>query len=788
MTLATAARRRLPQFLTVLLAVISLLEGIASAGIGDHVPLPRSGKRIRNRATMDLESHWVSGNGYRPIKVTINNVPAGPTTSDRDFRIRLTPHGYYGDEGNVQVEAFVEMPEGTSAGTAWVAVPQVDGWNYVDIEVREGGRRIEELSENTVDFSGNGGRGPSGYGEAMPSVLFIDSDTPDFAYRQRLQRGAIGTPMPTYDLPDLRIWNAIAPNINDRYGNRSTIQSVDDSAEVMRATDTDSLNLANQMPKVEILNFDQLPDHWLHYTCLDLIVISLDDARLLAKQQPKQWAAIVEWTRSGPSLIVTGMGEKFERLNELNKLAGFLPEAPAAGQLPEHGGWATARDEFAYGRVNAVEKILEADNGNNYSIQGNDGSTVRNNPLLSVDGKKPPFAIRPLGLGRVAAMAKAEPLAPRSHDMAWLLNQLESRNWTSYQRHGISFARQNGDFMTFLVEGTGKVPVLSFLVLITLFVIIIGPVNYMLLKHWRRLYVLLVTVPAGAAIVTISLFSYALLSDGLGVRLRARSYTRLDQRDGQSFIWARQSYYAGLAPSGGLRFPTNTAVYPIEERPTNRSSGRRRELAWTDDHQQLRSGYISSRQTAQYLVLSGGKSERKLVVKGAAGAGAPPKVVNQLGAPIKHLALRDKDGNYYHLEDLAADEEKPLRVPTDIKKKDLSPAEKYAIALKPFSELYNERRPTMPIGYQTNEYGGGLLGFSQGGFRGYMYDPYNRNLPTPTFGTSILERELLRTATNSSSQLEPGSYVALLEHSPDMPVGYPKTQERGSFHILEGRW
>jgi hypothetical protein len=782
MTLATAARRRLPQFLTLLLVALAWLEGPASAGIGDQVPLPRPGKRVRNRATMDLESHWVSGNGYRPVKVTINNVPAGPTTFDRDFRVRLTPHGYYGDEGNVQVEAYVEMPEGTSAGTAWVAVPQVDGWNYVDVEVREGGRRIEELSENAVDFSSSGARGPSGYGEAMPSVLFIDSNTPDFTYRQRLQRGAMGAPMPTYDLPDLRTWNAIAPNINDRYGNRSNIQSDDDSA--VRATDTDSLNLANQMPKVEILNFDQLPDQWLHYTCLDLIIISIDDLRVLAKKQPKQWAAIVEWTRSGPTLIVTGMGAEFEHLNELNKLVGFLPEAPADGQLPEHAGWQKARDEFAYGRVNAVEKILETDNGVNYSVQGNDGSTIRKNPQLSVDGQKPPFAIRPLGLGRVAAMAKAEPLAKGSPDMAWLLNQLESRNWTSYQRHGISFARQNSDFMTFLVEGTGKVPVLSFLVLITLFVIIIGPVNYVLLKHWRRLYVLLVTVPAGAAIVTISLFSYALLSDGLGVRLRARSYTRLDQRDGQSFTWARQSYYAGLAPSGGLRFPPNAAVYPIEEQPRNRSSGRRRELAWTDDHQQLRSGYISSRQTAQYLVLSGGKSERKLVVK----SGAPPKVVNQLGAPIKHLALRDKDGNYFHLQDLVADEEKTLLVPTDVKKKDLTPAEKYAIALKPFGELYNERRPTMPIGYQTNEYGGGLLGFSQGGYPGYGYDPYGRNLPTPTFGTSILERELLRTATNSSSQLEPGSYVALLERSPDMPVGYPETEERGSFHILEGRW
>jgi hypothetical protein len=306
-----------------------------------------------------------------------------------------------------------------------------------------------------------------------------------------------------------------------------------------------------------------------------------------------------------------------------------------------------------------------------------------------------------------------------------------------------------------------------------------------LLKRWRRLFLLLVTVPLGAAIITVSLFSYALVSDGLGVRMRARSYTRLDQRTGATAIWARQSYYAGLAPSGGLRFPADAAVYPIDERPWGGGS-RVREIAWSDDIQQLRSGFISSRQTSQYLVIRSSMSERKLQVRNAE-SNAPPTVVNQLGADIAHLVIRDKQGNFYMGQGLKSGEEAVLsKVRSD--KEDLTPSEEYRVAIKPFSLAYNDRRPTAPVGYQTDDYSGGLFGFTRGNRR-YYYDPgYERGLPTPSFSTSILERELQRTSTNNAVELEPGSYLAILTTSPEMPFGHRTLLEQGSFHILEGRW
>ena len=82
---------------------------------------------------------------------------------------------------------------------------------------------------------------------------------------------------------------------------------------------------------------------------------------------------------------------------------------------------------------------------------------------------------------------------------------------------------------------------------------------------------MLVTVPLGAGFVTLALFLYALIADGLDVRVRVRGVVEMDQKNGRMVSWSRQSYYAGLAPSQGLRFPANAAVYPIyaspEERP-----------------------------------------------------------------------------------------------------------------------------------------------------------------------------------------------------------------------------
>jgi hypothetical protein len=398
------------------------------------------------------------------------------------------------------------------------------------------------------------------------------------------------------------------------------------------------------------------------------------------------------------------------------------------------------------------------------TIEPSPAETVVNSGPINSEAP-PPFAIRQFGEGRVAIVGVEDALAGSPDLMAWLLNQLGSRQLATNQRHGLSLTRENRDVFDYLIEGTGRVPVLWFLGFISLFVVVIGPVNYLWLNRSRRLYMLLVTVPIGAAIVTASLFGYALLSDGLGTQLRARSYSHIDQRTGRLAGWSRQTYYAGLAPSGGLKFPRDTAVYPIDEFPSERN---RRELAWSDEEQQLRLGYLSSRESTQFLTVRSGETSARLLVEPGAG-GTPPRVTNELGATITHLMLRDKDGLYYRADDVEAGATVMLTRSTQVE------------AGTPIVVFAQAVRPRQPDGY-SEDLNRDMMGFR----RSRYYYNYGYNV-TATSGNSVLESELSR-FTNTGLAIAPGSYAALMSEPSLMPVGYSRVKEKGSLHLIEGQW
>ena len=79
--------------------------------------------------------------------------------------------------------------------------------------------------------------------------------------------------------------------------------------------------------------------------------------------------------------------------------------------------------------------------------------------------------------------------------MAWVLDSMGDSRWHWYQRHGLSLKRENPDYWNFLIPGSaghGR----AVLLLISVFVIGIGPVNYWLLRRRRQLHLLLLTIPA----------------------------------------------------------------------------------------------------------------------------------------------------------------------------------------------------------------------------------------------------------------------------------------------------
>ena len=66
----------------------------------------------------------------------------------------------------------------------------------------------------------------------------------------------------------------------------------------------------------------------------------------------------------------------------------------------------------------------------------------------------------------------------------WLYNTIGALRWQWSCATGSTLYGTNENFWNFLIPGVGLVPVTSFQILITLFVIVIGPVNYYLLRRW----------------------------------------------------------------------------------------------------------------------------------------------------------------------------------------------------------------------------------------------------------------------------------------------------------------
>jgi len=314
-------------------------------------------------------------------------------------------------------------------------------------------------------------------------------------------------------------------------------------------------------------------------------------------------------------------------------------------------------------------------------------------------------------------------------------------------------------------------PVTEFRILISLFVLVIGPVNYFLLRRWKRLHLLVLTIPAGAMLVTGALFGYALIADGLGVKLRARSLTLIDQRRRDEVCWARLSYYAGMSPSGGLTFSDETAVIPYAADPESAAGSRR--MAW-DDGQRLTHGWLPARTPTQLFTIRSRATERGLTIEPATDATGGLDVVNQLGVPVETLVIRTHDGDYFWDTNLA---EKDAGAARTIKRAD-------AIGL--LRKILSDHQPSFAVtGNRTTS--GGMFGFGQHRYysRHYQYG-WGGPGPSQSLDTSLMENTL-RTLL-SSVDLKPGTYVAICSRRPDIEPGTPRVEEEDCFHVIIGEW
>ena len=593
----------------ILFALGTIYPASLWAGHTQRIRLPSGGQLPVSGLSMSVDFSGVDSNGYRPVKFSIQTMPQAPSVANRTLRLELSLVREYFSQTIQTVVGYATLPAGATRAEAALSVPIFSSVRAWTLQTSEDGQVLKELSTPAASAWGGSGRDS----EAIPAILIIDADAPPHDQRNQPTLAQLAsTPMAAAPLlPDLRH----LPNIlvtNPASGSGTNLGSVPH-------TDSLVLQLVDTMPSVQLSPFADLPSRWLDLTCFDMTFITSADLQTLVTQHPEAWRALRNWLATGPTLCVYDMKLSVDELRKLESCLALEPGLASGSQETEHPGWRAPDVESA--RSDAVSALASRRESYGY------GFTVETNPP-GADGtstpapapepavpESPPFLVRDVDLGRVVAIETAEPFLQTRYGLPWLLNELGSENWMWYQRHGISMLRDNEGYWNWMVPGVGAAPVGTFLLLITVFVIVIGPVNYLLLRRSRRLHLLLVTVPLGAGLVTLALFLYALIADGLDVRVRVRGVAEVDQKNGRMVSWSRQSYYAGLAPSQGLRFPASAAVYPIYASPEEHPRFQR--LVWDEDQpeesgairygdQRLASGYLGSRSMAQYMVVSAG--------------------------------------------------------------------------------------------------------------------------------------------------------------------------------------
>jgi hypothetical protein len=510
----------------------------------------------------------------------------------------------------------------------------------------------------------------------------------------------------------------------------------------------------------EVVQSTLLPESWIDYSGLDFLAISREELERL--EHPVR-TAIIKWVQSGGNLLVYEVGTEAQAMTRLDRLIE-APERPA--------GAATWQNAVPSDRPSGEIKD-EAPEETTFSFPGVPVTRVgRPKASKPVDktakpaestwkGGKDAFRHRELMLGTVYAF-RENPFPGTINDWLWLCKSCGEERWSWTTRHGTSPHMGTKDFYKFMNAGIHGVPTIAFLVLITLFSILIGPVNYVYLSRKKMLWLLLFTVPVMAVTTSMLLLGYSVAVHGFSIKSRIRSLTVLDQRNQTAVTMARLALFAGVAPSGGMRFSPETAVFPVIP-TTNEPTGGY--VDWTQT-QNLASGWLPARTRTQFLTVRNAEQRSRVELKRAVDKSV--EFWNGLPWELEMLVVTDDAGRLYLARSVAAGATIALSEPS-------------ADDLKEFVELLKRNAPAVPAGFVEP------MPSAFGGPRAYMTYAMRGSMTTE-FASNLMERRIARWSIELPRKkgLAQRSYVAVVRENPGVETGVSSTTDQLSLHLLNG--
>lgn len=208
------------------------------------------------------------------------------------------------------------------------------------------------------------------------------------------------------------------------------------------------------------------------------------------------------------------------------------------------------------------------------------------------------------------------------------------------QRTLIPSAGERG-FSTLEIPGVGELPYKMFVGLLIFFAVIIGPINFILVKRSGKPALLLLTIPVISIIASVLLIGYGVLYQGLDTKSASVSLAFLDQRSELLDVIEDRHCFVGLATSGGLQPAAGTSCIPVSV-----SDPEARFVINVGESTVLSSGFFMSRQDMHQRFFSERTSRLRLVVE---KSGDGLRVTNGFTCGLTELSLRDAEGRGWRL-------------------------------------------------------------------------------------------------------------------------------------------
>lgn len=277
--------------------------------------------------------------------------------------------------------------------------------------------------------------------------------------------------------------------------------------------------------------------------------------------------------------------------------------------------------------------------GGNLSLIGYIGIPFKGAPIHARNTENPDCKEYALGFGLCFIYPSETP--PGS---IWLKKEIPQ-----WERTGNTFD------LTTHIRNTNKklpvveqmsVPVRGFMLLITLFALIAGPITIFILSKLNRRIWLLWLIPLESLIACSIVLAYSFYSEGITPTVRMRGITLLDQTTHTATTLGWLGYYCPQRPSDGLLFPANLELNKVESYSWRHNTGK---VDWTQS-QHLKHGWIEARVPTFFMTRQNDFRRERLEFSMNADGGV--EVVNGLGVEIEALWYCKANDIYYHAENL----------------------------------------------------------------------------------------------------------------------------------------